>query len=492
MSKKEYIITIDLGTTLIKFIIYDSSLKRVAHCSFRYDMEIKDKYVEFDAEDYWNFIKENLKNFISNSGVNPGDISALGLSGQAESFVILDKNYVPLRRAISWLDGRSEKEVKELRNVFNEDSGYKITGQLKINTTWTVTKLLWIKKNEPQIFRKISKILLIKDYIGFKLTGLFISEYTTYNYSYYFNIFKKCYWDEILKYLGIEKAQLPELVEPGTNVGKLSRENIEYFNFRDNILLNIGANDQFSGMIGVGNIEKGIVSECTGTVLTIASIVDKDNLSKIKLPLHYGAIEDTFVCLMTCESGGVSLEWLKNNFFRDCSYKDLDSKADEVEGGSRGLIFFPYLVGSNPPEFEDNVAGAFMNLRIFHNENYFIRSVMEGIGYLIRKNLDYMKKRNIKTNNIISLGGGSKSDVWNQIKADITGKKVIVTTEDDPVGLGIGILIATKLGYYKNVREASDHVVKIKKGYIPVKKEQYELNYRKFLDYYKFIKNLKK
>lgn len=243
MISKEYIISIDLGTTLIKCIIYNSNLERLADCSIKYNLNLKDKFVEFDADDYWNCLKVSLKKLINQSGINVKHIIAIGLSGQAETFVILDKKGNPLRKAISWLDQRSDKEVEEIKKNFNENRSYGIVGLQKIVTTCTATKLLWLKNNEPDIYTKIKKILLLKDYVAFKFTGLFLTEYTTHNFSYYLDIYKKQYWEDILNYLGIEIKQLPELSEPGVNVGKLTLENIKYFNFKKEVFLNIGAND---------------------------------------------------------------------------------------------------------------------------------------------------------------------------------------------------------------------------------------------------------
>lgn len=491
MNLKLYIISVDIGTTLIKFIIYNSELKRIAERTARFNLSIENLCVEFDAEKYWLCLIYNLKKLLEICAINTKQVAAIALSGQAETIVLVDREGNTLRKAISWMDQRSVLEVEELRKVFEEDKCYKITGQPKIITTWTVTKLLWIKNNEKDIFSKIYKALLLKDYIAFKFTGLFISEFTTYNYTYYFNIFKKSYWEDMLDYIGIKVGQLPILVEPGKNIGNLNKDIIKYFNFNQRIVLNIGANDQFAGMIGVGNINEGIISESTGTVLTLATIVDKLNLDKFDIPVHYNALKNTYACLMACESGGISLEWLKNSFFKHKKYTELDKLASSIEAGAKGLVFLPYLLGTNPPEFDPNIGGGFFNLKIFHNENYFIRAVLEGIGYLIRKNLEYLERKGIQTENIISLGGGSKSDIWNQIKADITGKRIKVSNEEDPVGLGVSILTALEAGFYTCLEDLISKTVIMKKIYEPQPNNNYEKNYKDFIYFYKCVEKEK-
>jgi sugar (pentulose or hexulose) kinase len=487
VNLEQYIISIDLGTTLIKFIIYNSDLIRVSELTVRYNLEMQYNNVEFDADKYWDCIVGNLKILIDNSGINPWQIISIVLSGQAETIIFLDKNNKPLRKAISWLDERSSSEVDEIKNIFNIKDNFKITGQINIITTWPITKILWVKKNEPDIFKSINKILLLKDYIAFRFTNQFISEFTTYNYSYYFNIYKKKYWVEILDFVGVDIKKLPILVEPGESIGKINKSIKKYFGFSDNITLNIGANDQFAGMIGVGNIKEGIISEATGTVLTIATIINISKLNNFNLPVHYSAIKDKYVSLLVSESGGVCLQWLKDNFFTNINFKELDEMVQSIEKGTKGLIFHPYIVGSNSPEFNSNIKGGFFNIKNYHTNIDFARAVMEGLAFLIRKNLQYLEGNKVNCEYIISLGGGSKSNVWNQIKADITGKKIKLTSEKDPVGLGAAILSALELGYFDNIENAVRKTIKIIREYEPVKSNNYEENYRKFILYYDFF-----
>lgn len=484
---EQYIISIDLGTTLIKFIIYNSVLIRVSELTARYDLDIQNNWVEFDSDKYWDCIVKNLKILIDNSGIDSSKITSIGLSGQAETIILLDKNNNPLRKAISWLDERTSCEVNEIKSVFNAKDNFKITGQINIITTWPITKLLWIKKNEFDIFKRINKILLLKDYIAFRFTNQLISEFTTYNYSYYFDIYKKKYWEEILDFAGVVIKKLPVLIEPGESIGKIKKSIRKYFGFNDNITLNIGANDQFTGMIGVGNIKQGIISEATGTVLTIATIIDISKVNNFNLPVHYNAIKDTYVSLLVSESGGACLQWLKDNFFANVNLIDLDKMVKDIEKGTKGLLFHPYIVGTNSPEFDSNIKGGFFNIKNYHTNIDFARAVMEGVAFLIRKNLQYLEKNKINSDYIISLGGGSKSDIWNQIKSDITGKKIKVTGEKDPVGLGTAILAALELGYFDNIENAVKKAVKINREYEPVKSTQYEENYRKFILYYDFF-----
>ena len=211
----KYIITLDLGTTLIKFGIFNPNLKMICIHSIKYKLDTYNGFVEFDPEKYWNICKKGIKNLLSKSKIKSEEIISVALCSQAETLVVLDKDNKPLRKAISWLDNRSQNECGILKDNFDVNSSYKITGQADIITTWTITKMLWIKNHEKEVFKKAFKYLLLKDYIIHKFTGKFISEYTIYNYTYYLDVINKQFWEDILNFVKIDQEQLPLLIEPG-------------------------------------------------------------------------------------------------------------------------------------------------------------------------------------------------------------------------------------------------------------------------------------
>ncbi len=186
----------------------------------------------------------------------------------------------------------------------------------------------------------------------------------------------------------------------------------------------------------------------------------------------------------------LALSGLKNNFYDDKNYSYINKEIEKISPGSNGLIFLPYITGINSPDLNPNAKGVFYGINISHKKAHFARSIMEGIAYLIRKNLDYFKKVNINTNKLISLGGGSKSDAWNQIKADVIGKDIIITGEDEPTSLGVAILAAVKLGIYKDINDAVSNLVEIRKVYNPCNDQVYKRQYKLFLDLYKRLEGM--
>jgi sugar (pentulose or hexulose) kinase len=481
---KEYILALDLGTTEIKYALYDHKLSELAIISSIYNLEINGKQVEFEAEEYWTICKKGIKDIVVKAGIDAKNIRAISLSSQAETLVLVDKEGQPLRKAISWLDNRSSRQCDHIKKKFDENKSFQITGQPGVVNTWPVTKILWIRENQPQIFENASKFLLLKDYIIYKLTGRYISEYTVYNFSYYFDIISKEYWQEMLDFTGISTDRLPELVEPGKDIGNLEDRVIKELGFSSKITLNVGALDQMSGMLGTGNIKEGIVSEATGTVLAISTMKKDPLFSELKVPCHYNAIKDSYILLMVCESGGINLGWFKDNLYMKNDFEEINRDAASVPRGSEDLIYLPYIAGVNSPEYDPDARGVFYGINITHSSRHFARAVMEGVAFLIRKNLEHFGKLGVNPEKVISLGGGSKSDVWNQIKADVTGKKIVVNSSRESASLGAAIMAAAGLGYFSDIPKAVDEAVKIRKIFKPLDTGAYDRQYRLFLDVY--------
>lgn len=479
-----YILTLDLGTTNIKTGLYDSDLKEKALHSVNVQYLRNNDYCEFGPEQYWQLCKKGISEAINQSSINPHEITALSITGQAESLILLDRNNNILRNGISWLDSRSQKECEILKDTFSR-SGYQITGQPEIITTWPITKMLWIKRNEEDIFNKVDKYLLLKDFIIFKLTGKMLGEYTIYNFSYYFDIQKKNYWHEILNYVGIKTGQLPELVEPGETVGNIKKEVAKELGLSKDLVVNIGTLDHFAGMIGTGNIKEGIVSETTGTVLAIATIVNTPMINTYRIPCHYNVIRDTYALLPVCESGGISMEWFKNTFFPGKSYEYINNEIHNNLDSQSEIIFLPYITGTNSPDYNPNARGVFYGITSTDTGIDFAQAVMEGVGFLLNKNIHCLEKLHIQTQDIISLGGASKSETWNQIKANITGKKVLIPEYKEATSLGVAMLAGLTCNLFETLEQGITKHVKIKKVYHPqLSEEKYSKKYSKFLNLY--------
>jgi len=487
---KNSFISIDLGTTNIKAVVYDGSFREASSVSIKVNYDRKGDFVEFDAEEYWHVCARCIREALVSSELDPGSVASIALTGQAESLVVLDRKGRPLRKAVSWLDERSREECDIIRREFGADEGYQITGLPDVVTTWPVTKMLWIKRNEPGLFGRAYRYLLIKDYIIFKMTGLFVSEYSVCSFTYYFNIVEKRYWRGILDFIGIGEDQLPELLEPGKKAGPVSAEAARELGLPEGVSVNTGALDHFAGMVGAGNIAEGGLSETTGTVMAIATLIKKPLINEFRLHCHCSAIRGSYALLPVCESGGISLEWFRDNFYPGTDFSKINADVEARIEEPNNVIFLPYLTGANSPEFNQDAAGVFYGLKIRNNKADLVRAVMEGIAFLLRKNIDHMARMGISVDTIVSLGGGSKSEVWNRMKADVTGKKIMIPENGEATSLGGAMLAAVEAGIFRDLEEASSRLVRFSDVYEPEKRGDYERNYEVFSELYERLNPL--
>lgn len=495
-----FILSLDLGTTAIKVALFNNKGDIVALSRKEYSLLTpKPQYVELEVEKYWDAFKEGLNEVMKKVKIDKKGIAAIGISAQGETLILIDKKRKPLRNAIVWLDNRAEIESDKLSKKFSDEDTYKITGQVKFVPTWPASKILWVRENEKDIFRNVYKFLLIEDYFIYRLTGKFVSEGSLLCSTMYWNINTKKWWDEILSYLCVSVEQLPEIMESGEPVDKILPEVATELGLSPNTLIATGALDQAAGAIGVGNIKPGIFSENTGAALAICATVSKPFFDpEMKMPCHYHGLPDTYMA-HTFTSGGMVLKWFKDSFCQlesDTSiligtdvYNLLDEEAQKVNPGCDGLIMLPHLSGAMAPEANPKAKGVFYGFDFSHTKPHFIRSIMEAIACIIKRNIETLEKLNIKVDEIYSLGGGARSDIWNRIKADLIGKPVITTENEEAASLGAAILAGKAANIFKNVSVAVSEMVSTKKKYQP-DKENFNVYKKVYRNYIKLYEDL--
>lgn len=475
------IISVDLGTTNIKTAVYDQSLQMLHLAAEPVAYQKNEDFVEFDAEQYFSLVLSMIQQAAACGWQKNGKKTAqIVLTGQAESLILLDQNHRPVCPGISWMDMRSLEECSQLSAVFSQTCCYHTTGQPELIPTWPITKILWMKNNRPDLFQKTAYYLLLKDYIIFRLCGNMVGEHSIYCFSHYFNMKDRCYWTDILDYCGIRTEQLPELMPSGSIAGRLLKKHAcEGTGLDTDTRINTGTLDHFAGMIGAGNIREGQVSESAGTVLSLAAFTDAPVFGSEKLPNYCGPFPDSYVLLPVCESGGFSMEWFKNQFLWDVSYQKLNETLNS-RSGRTPLIFLPYLTGVNAPDYNENASGVFLGLRSYHDRYDMALAVMQGVACMLRKNLECLKQSGIRVEKIISTGGGARSPIWAQLKADISGYTVEIPADEEAPCLGAAILSAVSEGFFGSFEEAVSACVSIQHRYIPSKDPAFEEIYHLF------------
>jgi len=439
---------IDYGTTSVKAALFDEKLNQLAVFTEDYTLKTKDNIVEFEAEKYWEILLKIL-----NAVRKEHSIDAIAIDTQCETLILTDENANPVCDAIVWLDNRATKEAELIEAHFGRKKVYEVTGQPEVTATWPACKLLWMKQNAPEVWNKTKKIFLLEDYLLYKLTGEFVTEKTLQSSSLYFDITKGCWWKEILDYIGVSDEMLPRLLKSGEYVG-------EY----EGIKIVTSAMDQVAGAIGAGVVEKGIVSEMTGTTMAIFLPTDEipafDENSIV--PCHYN-YDDGYCLLSWSSTAGMALKWFKNAFLEKYSFKELDDMAEKISPGSDGVVFLPYLCGSTMPKYNPDARGSFTGLTPEHTSAHFVRSIMEAVAFILKSNLDYL---NVPVNEIRAMGGGALSPLWCDIKANLTGKTLVTLKNKETACLGSAILAGVGAGAFESVKKACE-LIQTDKVYSP-------------------------
>lgn len=477
---------IDLGSTNIKAALYDGDMKLKDRRSIPVSYIRENGFVEFDAKEYTKNLISLLSEILKENKVDT--VLELAFTGQAESLVVVGDSGEPLMNAISWMDERSVVECSELEKIFSQEECESVTGQQAVLPTWPATKILWLKKNKPEIFENAATYMLIKDYIVFKLTGKKLSDMSIATFSFYFDIYKKCYWKKMLDAIGITEDKLPPLAEPCTVAGVIKEDVAEKIGIKATAKVNIGTLDHFAGMIGTGNIKNGKITLSTGTVMAMATFADEKTVGANGIAMHYGFLPDTHIMLPVAESGGVSLEWFKNSCMKDVPFKEIDEVVSKRERND--LLFLPYLVGVNSPEFDNNATGVFWGLRQEHDAFDMAYAVMEGVGFLLKKNCEHIEKSGTPVKEIIATGGGSKSDVWCQLQSDITNLPILIPKEKEAACLGAAIIAAVSDGKIESFDKAAE-MIEFEKHFEPSGDGHLIEKFKKFNALYKFSCELK-
>jgi len=447
--------------------------------------------VELPADVYWTALGKGIKDVLGKSEVNPESILALSLSSQAETLICIDKKDRVLRNAIVWLDTRAEEESAEIAKNFPPELLYKTTGLPKMSPIWPAPKILWLKKNEPDVFNQTSKFLIVKDYLIWKLTGEFSTEPTESSSTFYLKLEEKDWWDEMLDFIGIRRDQLPAIFASHDVVGNISSEVKSELGLSTNTKVVAGSMDQMAAALGAGNIESGVITESTGTALAVVATVETPVYDpKRRVPCAPHCVHEKFVLYPYSETSGIVLKWFRDTFpspaDRKEGYRELLQLASQVPPGAEDLLALPHFTGTACPDFNSQARGAFVGISFKHKRAHFIRALVESIAFMLRGNIDLLKSLSIPVNKVESLGGAAKSNFWLQIKADVLNLPVDLPECSEAASLGAAILAGVGAGVYKDIDEAIKVATSTKKTLMPQPKNVsiYQEVYQRYLDLY--------
>jgi sugar (pentulose or hexulose) kinase len=475
----DYVLGVDVGTTAIKAAVFDASGVEVASHTEEYSL-ITDRagHVELEAQTYTTTFAEAVRRCITSAGIAVEQLRALGLSAQGETFLCLDAEHQPLRRAIVWMDNRATVESEEIEAHFGRPAIHKTTGQVAMDAIWPSAKILWLKRHEPEVFARTSTYALLKDYLVHRLTGRMVSEDSLLCSTILWDINTREYWPDMLDYLGITADQLPEIAAQGEIVGQLTAAAAAELGLPAGLAVSVGALDQACGALGIGNVTPGIFSESTGSALTSVTITDELALDAAgRVPCFPSALPGQFM-LHNFSTGGMVMRWYRDEFCASemqvealCgvnAYTLIDSEVEQVEPGSDGLIVVPHLQGSGPPDLDAYARGVIYGLTLAHKKQHVSRGVMEGVAMVLRRMIDSTTALGAEVDEIISLSGGAKSAAWCQIKADATQKPVRTLREAGSAACrGAAIIAGVSAGLWEEAAPIARSNLEFDKSYEP-------------------------
>lgn len=465
-----YVIGIDLGTSGTKTVLFDENGNTISSDLEEYPLyQPHPGWAEQDPVDWWNAVVESIKAVIRKSGVNPSEIKGIGLSGQMHGLVLLDKNGKVLMRSIIWCDQRTSEECEDITRMVGAKRLIEITANPAL-TAFTASKIMWVRKHHPEIYEKAAKILLPKDYIRYMLTGEFATEVSDASGMQLLDIPNRCWSDEVLSKLEIDKSLLGKVYESQEVTGKLNKESSRLTGLTQDAIVVGGAGDQAAGAVGNGIVKPNVVSSTIGTSGVVFAYTDKvtiDKKGRVQTFCH--AVPNTWHVMGVTQAAGLSLKWFRDNFCgiekeaaKLCGtdvYNLLNKEAASSKIGANGLIYLPYLMGERTPHLDPFAKGVFFGLTARHKKSDMLRAVMEGVGYSLKDCMDIIEEMGIHPKEVRASGGGGKSKLWRQIQSDMFNSEVVTINSSEGPALGVAILAMVGLNMYSSVSEACDHII---------------------------------
>jgi len=489
-----WLLTIDAGTTAVKVCLFSEAGKLAATSSQEYDLLTPgEDRVELPAQTYWECCAAGVREVLAQPGVTPEEVLAVGVTSQGETFIPVGETGQPLRNAIVWLDNRAEPQAQAIASSFTLDLFYEVTGLPEIIPTWPACKILWLREREPRVFSQAHKYLLVGDYLLYRLSGRYVTEGGVCTSTAYFDIRSGQWWAEMLEFIGLRAEHLPALLRSGELVGPVTENAARETGLSTRTLAVTGSMDQIAGAVGAGNIVPGIVSETTGTALVLAATVNGLAYDPQKrLPCYYHALPGRYLLLPYCQTAGMVLRWFRDQFGRGESYDELTALAAGVPPGSEGLVMLPHLTGSTSPCFNPRAKGVFYGITLGHTRAHFVRAILESVAFMLRENVELLEELGVDVGELVSLGGGARSKLWSQIKADVTGLPLRAAECEEAASLGVAILAGVAVGLFPDVADACQHMVGTGTRIEPhlAHRAQYERAYNRYLRLYSSLRPL--
>jgi xylulokinase len=432
-------------------------------------------WAEQDPGDWWRACGIAVKKALQKSGVRGEEIACVGFSGQMHGAVLLDAAGEVVRPALIWCDQRTEKQARELSEKFGTDRLIQLTSNPPL-TNFTLTKLLWVRENEPEIWSRVRHLMLPKDYVRYLLTGERAIDQADASGTLLLDVAKRTWSAEVLSGTGIEKDFLPALYESPEICGELNAQGAAATGLKIGTPVVAGAGDQAAGAVGMGIVRAGVVSATIGTSGVVFAATDRparDPRGRLHTFCH--AIPGRWHVMGVTQAAGLSLRWFRDVFgiasggpastasgsiTRD-PYEFLSEEASAAPPGAEGLLWAPYLMGERTPHLDPNARGALVGIVPSHRRAHILRAILEGVAFSLKDSFSIFDEMKVPVTTIRLGGGGARSALWRQIQADVYAHEVELVEAEEGAAYGAAILAAVGARHFASVDEACDAVIRV-------------------------------
>ncbi|GAB6100115.1 xylulokinase [Halanaerocella petrolearia] len=479
----DYLLGLDIGTSGTKGILVSKEGEVAAEATESYPLDTPQAgWAEQDPNDWWAATKEVIKELTANNEVASNDIKGISFSGQMHSSVFLNDEMEVIRPAILWSDTRTTKQCKEIE----EEAGglEELIGHVSNPALegFTAPKILWLKENEPQNYEQVNYVLMPKDYVRYKLTQEIYTEVSDAAGTLLLNVEEKDWNLDLVEKLDLDSDILPPVINSIDLAGTVQDEVATEIGIKAGTPVVAGGADNACGAVGSGIVKEGRVMVSIGSSGTVAAQINDpvaDEQGRVHLFNH--TCPDSWYLMGVMLSAGMSYKWLKEDLYDNkFDYDILNKLASQVEPGSEGLIFLPYLYGERTPHADANARGVYFGISGKHEQGHFVRSLLEGVSFGLRDSLELIKDKDIEIDEVRVIGGGAKSELWQQILADILGEEISLINIEEGPAFGAALIAGVGVGVYDNFSAATENIIEVNKKVAPnSEKSEYYNNYYK-------------
>jgi len=465
----QYVIGCDIGSQSLKAVLISAEGKICGEASASYPIDYpQPTWAQQFAGAWMDALVQAIHAVIDHSNVSPNQVIALGLDAQVDGVVAIDRSGQPLYPAIIWMDRRAVTECEEAGKKISQKNIFEITG-LNLDATHVAPKMRWLANQEPRLFEKVSSLLLPASYVAFALTGELGVDYSNASSTMLMDVRNRAWSQQMCDAFEIPMDLLAP-VYPATQVLGPLRSNVaELLGLSTSTQVILGSGDEHAACLGAGVTKPGLVCDIAGTAEPVcasseSALFDESGL----VETHCHADPDLWLLENPGFVSGANYRWFRDQFSsQDISqnvnaYALLDQEAETVRPGSEGLVMLPCLMGAMAPTWNAMARGAFMGFTLAHGHAHFSRAILEASAYAIRDITNQMQHMGLNLQEIRTVGGGARSPLWRQIKADVTGLPVAITDTTETTALGAGILALTGSGLINSLDEAvnlTTHVI---------------------------------